>query len=203
MRTTERGYSVTAHAAVLGAGALLCSDRALMSTSILETERLVFRPFTPDDLDLVTDLHSDPEVQRYLGGMWAPPEMQATLDRFVLSQATHDYSKWAVFLRDGTFVGRAGVSRFPALTDKGFGGDRELGYTLKQAFWGSGIASEAAGAVRDWFWANTDETCLIGFTHPENLASQRVLVKTGMAPLGFHDLGFGEPSAVFRMMRPQ
>jgi [ribosomal protein S5]-alanine N-acetyltransferase len=173
-----------------------------MDGVFLKTERLMFRPFTADDLHLVVELHSDPEVQRYMGGMWSPQEMQATLDRFVRNQATYGMSKWAIFLHDGAFVGRAGVAPFPALSDRGFGGDRELGYSLKRRFWGSGLATEAARAAANWFFDHTDEDVLIGFTEPENAASQQVLRKVGMEPIGFHDLGFDEPSAVFRMMRP-
>jgi RimJ/RimL family protein N-acetyltransferase len=33
-----------------------------------ETDRLVLRPITVDDVDLLVDLDSDPEVMRYLTG---------------------------------------------------------------------------------------------------------------------------------------
>jgi ribosomal-protein-alanine N-acetyltransferase len=163
---------------------------------ILETERLVFHPFTPDELDLVVELHSDPQVQRHMGGMWSPKEMQETLDRFVRHQASVGHSKWKASLRDGTFVGRAGVGPFE-LT-----GDCELGYCFKTAFWGQGLATEAARGIVDWFFANTPNDHLIGFTTPGNLASQRVLTKVGMQPQGLHNFGFGELSAVFRLERP-
>jgi ribosomal-protein-alanine N-acetyltransferase len=173
-----------------------------MDGVFLKTERLMFRPFTAGDHDLVVELHSDPEVQRYMGGLWSAEEMQATLDRFVRNQAAYGMSKWAIFLHDGTFVGRAGVAPFPALSDKGFGGDRELGYSLKRRFWGSGLATEAARAAAEWFFEHTNEDVLIGFTEPGNAASQQVLRKVGMTQVGLHDLGFPEPSAVFRMFRP-
>jgi ribosomal-protein-alanine N-acetyltransferase len=187
----------------LGAAGKLCSDRSRMDGVFLKTERLAFRPFTADDLPLVVELHSDPEVQRYMGGMWSDEEMRATLDRFLRHQATYGMSKWAIFLHDGTFVGRAGVAPFPPLGGKGFGGDRELGYSLKRRFWGAGLATEAARAAADWFFDHTDEAVLIGFTEPGNAASQQVLRKVGMTPIGLHDLGFDEPSAVFRMTRPE
>jgi ribosomal-protein-alanine N-acetyltransferase len=172
-----------------------------MAAPILETDRLKFRPFTPDDLPLIVELHSDPAVQRYMGGTWSDQEMRATLDRFVRQQAAQGHAKWAAFLRDGTFVGRAGVGSFPPLAAGGFGGDMEIGYCFKPAYWGDGFATEAAVAVRDWFFANTPHDRLFGFTEPGNAASQKVLLKIGMTPMGAHDLGFDEPSAVFRMMR--
>ena len=172
-----------------------------MNDPILATERLVFRPFTPDDLALIIELHSDPLVQRYMGGPWSEQEMQETLHRFVQQQAGQGYAKWAAFLRDGTFVGRAGVSAFPPLLDAGLGGDQELGYSFKAEFWGMGLATEAALAVKDWFFANTAHDRLFGFTDPENLASQRVLMKIGMRRLPDCKLGFDKPSALFRIDR--
>jgi ribosomal-protein-alanine N-acetyltransferase len=171
-------------------------------TPVLETERLVFEPFTAEDLPLIIELHSDPEVQRYMGGEWSDGDMRDTLARFLREQSALGHTKWKASLRDGTFVGRAGVSPFPRAPDPAAAPERELGYCFKRAWWGMGLATEAAGAIRDWFFANTGHDHLIGFTDPENLASQRVLVKIGMAPLGLQDMGFAEPSALFRIDRP-
>lgn len=168
---------------------------------ILETERLVFTPFTAEDLPLIVELHADPEVQRYFGGEWSAAEMQASLDRFVKNQAEFGMSKWKACLKDGTFVGRAGVGPHPP--SKAEQPDRELGYAFKPAFWGKGLATEAARAIADWFFATTDHDHLVGFTHPANHASQAVLKKIGMRFVGFEDLGFNEPSAVYRMERPR
>ena len=46
--------------------------------------------------------------------------------------------------------------------------------------WGKGLATEAAGAVVDWFFERQLAQRLIAFTHPDNIASQRVLRKIGM-----------------------
>src|SRR6185312_7724452 len=101
----------------LNTGAEACHPRPvtrresdMAAEPILETERLVFHPFTPDDLPLLRDLHSDPEVQRYIGGMWEAEVLQRRLDQYVTDQAARGISKWKAYLKDGTFVGRAGVS---------------------------------------------------------------------------------------------
>lgn len=166
-----------------------------VAAPILTTERLVFHPFTPDDLPLLHDLHSDPEVQRYIGGAWEPEAYQRRLDQYVADQAAHGISKWKAYLRDGTFVGRAGVS-FWEVT--GF----ELGYSFKRLAWGQGLATEAARAVVGWTWANTGIARLCGFTEPANLASRRVLEKAGLTYEGEKDLGFGGPSSVYGLDRP-
>jgi ribosomal-protein-alanine N-acetyltransferase len=166
---------------------------------ILETERLVFHPFNLDDAADYLALHSHPEVQRYGsadGAAITEPEAHAAIRRFMADQARFGYSKWKACLKNGAFVGRAGASPFP-LT-----GEVELGYFLHPAFWGAGLASEAARGVAAWLFANTGLDHIIGFAHPENYASQRVLEKTGMRPLGMLDMGYSELSAVFRMDRP-
>jgi len=158
---------------------------------ILETDRLVFHPFTPDDLGLLLDLHGDPDVQRFMS-----PGDQALLDRLVREQADHGHSKWRVHLRDGTFIGRAGVSPYAPT------GELELGYAFKAQARGQGYATEAARGVADWTFANTDRSHLIGFTDPANLASQRVLTRIGMTYLGLMPMKGLESAAVFRLDRP-
>lgn len=172
-----------------------------MPEPILETERLVFMPWSPDDLPLIVELHADPEVQRFLGGGWTPDVFKATLERQIRAQADFGFCKWRVHLRDGTFVARAGVEPWPR-EGEGRGAEAEIGYALKRAYWGAGLATEAARGVADWFFANTAYDHLIGFTEPGHLASQRVLMKIGMRPLGPADMGFASPSDLFRMERP-
>jgi len=172
-----------------------------MADPILETERMVFTTWTAEDLPLMIELHSDPEVQRFLGGCWSSDVFAATLDRQLRSQARFGFCKWRVHLKDGTFVARAGVE--PWLREgEGCGAEAEIGYAFKRAYWGQGLATEAAAGIAAWVFANTGYDHLIGFTEPENAASQQVLTKIGMRPLGLQDLGFDKPSAVFRVERP-
>ncbi|MGZ6015845.1 MAG: GNAT family N-acetyltransferase [Phenylobacterium sp.] len=167
-----------------------------MDTPILETERLAFHPFTPDDYDLLADLHADPEVQRYVGGLWTRDVIQTRLDTYVAEQARYGFSKWKAYLRDGTFAGRCGVSFWDRI------GEFELGYTFRRSAWGQGLATEAAQAVADRFFRVTPHPRLHGFTDVENLASRRVLARIGMAHVGDEDLGFGGISAKYLLERP-
>lgn len=167
-----------------------------MVEPILTTERLVFRPFTPDDFDLLADLHADPEVQRHIGGAWSCETIQARLDSYVAEQARFGFSKWKAYLKDGTFVGRIGVSLWEKT------GEFEIGYSMKREAWGSGLATEGARAVAENFFRVTDQPRLHGFTAAENLPSRRVLERIGMTHVGDQDLGFGGLSALYLMHRP-
>lgn len=163
---------------------------------ILETERLVFHPFTPDDFCVLADLHSDPQVQRYIGGRWTDEVIQGRLDSYVAEQARFGFSKWKAYLRDGRFVGRVGISFWDRT------GEFEIGYTLARAAWGQGLATEGSRAVVARFFATTPHDRLHGFTDVQNLGSRRVLERIGMVFQGEEDLGFGGVSAVYRLDRP-
>lgn len=167
---------------------------------VLETARLVFHRFTREDIGLLAELHSDPEVQRFLGGEWSPSMTRKTLERLVRDDEEVGYSKWKAYLRDGTFVGRAGIQPFPR-EGPDRGRENELGYAFKKAFWGQGFATEAAIALVDWFFTNTAHDHLLAMTTVNNHTSKKVLQKIGMRPLGIKDVGLFEPHALFRIER--
>ena len=167
----------------------------VLDRPILETERLVFHPFTPDDFGLLAELHSDPQVQRHLGGMWTDEVIQHRLNVYVSDQAELGYSKWKAYLRDGTFVGRAGVTVDRQITEP------ELGYSFARAAWGRGLASEAAQAIVDWMFARTSVTGRIGFAAVANKPSRRVLEKVGMMFVDEREL-HGDLCAYYRLDRP-
>lgn len=166
--------------------------------AILITERLVFTPFSADDLPLFHALHSQPAVQRFMSPDGAPMPKDIAreqLNRQIEDQARLGHGKWKARLKDGRFVGRAGVSPFD-LT-----GEVELGNVLAPEFWGQGLATEVGRGISAWTFAHLDIDHIIGFTHPKNVASRRVLMKIGMRDLGPHDLGFEQPSRLFKVDR--
>lgn len=57
----------------------------------------------------------------------------------------------------------------------------EVGYLLDQAFWGKGLATEAAQACLKYGFTNFDVESIVAIVHPENIASQRVAEKIGMS----------------------
>ncbi|MGO7998141.1 GNAT family N-acetyltransferase, partial [Rhizobium ruizarguesonis] len=80
---------------------------------------------------------------------------------------------YKLLAKDGPFLGRAGISKF---RNEQF----ELGSSLREEAWGKGLATEAAGALAEWFFERKFAQGFIAFTHPDNIASQCVLRKIGM-----------------------
>jgi RimJ/RimL family protein N-acetyltransferase len=127
------------------------------------------------DAALVQQLHSTMATTRYLSGNapWSLEKAEQRLRGWFEEQARDGTTKYKLLAEDGSFVGRAGISQFRSE-------QFELGYSLREEAWGKGLATEAAGALADWFFERQFAQGFIAFTHPENIASQRVLRKIGM-----------------------
>ena len=156
----------------------------------LETERLVLRPMSIDDLDVLAGFYSDPEVMRYLGAgrTLDRDEAETSLRRLLRNFELDGFGQLALErTADGEVIGRCGflvwdVPTLTPTTEREATGltELEIGYALGRDFWGQGYATEAATAVRDQALGPMGRTRLIAFVRPENHASARVAEKLGM-----------------------
>jgi RimJ/RimL family protein N-acetyltransferase len=141
---------------------------------ILETPRLILRPFESNDAEAAFGWFGDLLVMRFTstGPDKSLEETQARLTRYQEHQEAHGFSKWMILDRvSETPIGDAGLLD---LKDYGW---IDLGYRFAQSHWGKGLATEAASAwVRVGFGEfHFDQ--INAFVHPENIASIRVLQK--------------------------
>lgn len=146
--------------------------------TLLETERLVLSGWRADQIDDLVKLHGQPEIARYLsadGLPWPHDKAAASLAHWIELFDRCRMGKLRVTRKsDGAFVGRAGYG-FYAPT-----GEPEIGYALFSQFQGQGYATEAAAALRDWIFRDTDWDHFIGFADIRNAPSLAVLRRIGM-----------------------
>ncbi len=88
------------------------------------------------------------------------------------------YAIWMIELKDGTHIGD--------LCFKGLSGDgaTEIGYGISEEHQGCGYATEAVSALVDWALKQPGVSCVTAQTEASNIASQRVLQKSGFIPTG-------------------
>jgi RimJ/RimL family protein N-acetyltransferase len=147
----------------------------------LETERLLLRRFTHDDVDELYDLDGDPEVMRYItGGATTPREEveHVFLPAFMSYYDRYDgYGFWAAIDKaTGRFLGW-----FHLRPQDGDPVDQpELGYRLRREVWGAGYASEGARALVHKAFTDLGAERVVAMAFRENLASRRVMEKVGM-----------------------
>lgn len=156
-----------------------------MTTTILQTERLIVRAWEPADIDAFAVLARDRRVMRYINGGHGATDEQigSFLERQIITQARAGWSRWALELREPDDDEPHGAVGFagPGCT---FAPEIEFGWWLHPRLWGRGLATEAArGGVRHCF-ATIGLPQLISMVHPENAASLAVARKVGFSSEG-------------------
>jgi ribosomal-protein-alanine N-acetyltransferase len=145
---------------------------------MLETRRLILRKMTMEDLDHLLRIFSDPKVMQSFGGvLFDPVRMKQWVVRNLNHQDRYGYGLFSVILKvSGELVGDCGLEH----TEVEGSPEVEIGYDFKSAYWGRGLATEAAGAVRDYALGQLGLQRVISLIRPDNLASIRVAEKIGM-----------------------
>ncbi len=145
----------------------------------LETERLVLRQCTEDDVDRLVELHNDPAVMRFLGPCTETVEhvRDEVLPRWQRLYA-QGFGYWAAIERaTGAFLGWF-LFRPPKVDAEP--GVVELGYRLHTAAWGRGIATEGSIALVDKGFTEMGVARVAADTMAVNLGSRRVMEKAGL-----------------------
>lgn len=158
---------------------------------MIETERLILRPWRDEDREPFFAMSRDPEVMAYLGPLAASrAETDPGVDRMMALQAERGHCFWVVERKaDGAFLGFCGLK---LCTDPcPVEGDVEIGWRLRRDAWGQGYAREAAEASLGWGWANLDAPRIMAMTVAANRNSWGLMERLGMTRRA--DLDFDHP----------
>lgn len=139
----------------------------------LRTDRLLLRPWRPEDRDPWAELCADPDVMEHFPAVLTREQADAFADRIEAHFAEHGYGLWAVDV-DGRFAGFTGL----AWTDALGGRDLEVGWRLARWAWGHGYATEGARAAVEVGLQQVPE--VVSLTALTNERSWRVMERLGM-----------------------
>jgi ribosomal-protein-alanine N-acetyltransferase len=148
-----------------------------------ETERLILRALVPADEAGMFELHSNPEVHRYLGNNPVTDiEKISGVIEFVRQQyIDNGIGRWAMVEKSSNeFVGWTGMKRIkePINNRVDF---YDIGYRLIPRFWGKGYATEAAIAALDYAFTHLPTDEIVGLANVDNTGSRNVLQKIGLS----------------------
>ncbi|MDN4051805.1 GNAT family N-acetyltransferase [Massilia sp. YIM B02763] len=149
--------------------------------TILTSARLRFEPLDDIHADGLHAMNSDPDVMRWLHGTVSMEETRAMIVRVRARRAAWGYSWWALLdAASGEMVGAGGIQHL------GFdpANPHELGWRLRRASWGRGLATEAAFTLARHGFDALGAPRLCAIRHPGNEASRRVMDKLGMRYTG-------------------
>ena len=146
--------------------------------AILETSRLLLRPFREDDVDLLSGLMANQDFMRFSLGTYTREQTLGFLEKLLAWQNANEPSLFAAVLRsNGMLLGYCGF--YHQHID---GVDEiEIGYRMHPDYWNRGLTTEAARAVRDHAFGDLKLPRVISLIHPENIPSRSVAEKIGMA----------------------
>ncbi len=142
----------------------------------IETERLLMRPFTTGDLELLVRHHGDAEVMaRMKGGVQTADQARAELDGDLATWRAQAFGVGALIHKDsGDFVGECGLR----WVDDDVG--TRLRITLAKPWRGRGLAGEAMAAAARFAFENTGLDRLMAVTRAVNGPARKVLEGLGM-----------------------
>ncbi|MFD1676893.1 GNAT family N-acetyltransferase [Alicyclobacillus fodiniaquatilis] len=145
---------------------------------MLETPRLLFRPYTWDDFQFYVDLWQDPDVVRHIGDgqVRSKTSLKTNYPYWLAKSALGRGVLLMVHKATQRPIGHAG------LVPQEVAGSMELevGYWLAKRYWGHGFATEAASLFRDIGFTAFKRDRLISIIQPANGASIHVAEKIGM-----------------------
>ena len=169
--------------------------------TVLETPRLRLREMADGDLDFVAAMLSDPGVMRHYPKVLSREEAREWIDRQRKRYAADGHGLWLVEALPGTASRGEPVGQVGLVTQEIDGRrEPEIGYLIHSRFWRRGYATEAALAVREEAFGRFAYDHAISLIRPENLPSQGVARRLGMAPVR-ETLFRGLPHLVFRVTR--
>ncbi len=115
--------------------------------TVIETERLVFRPLTLADADDLTVLYSDTEVMRYFEGVRTREQALAEIEECQRSYSRLGFHFWATIHKaDNRFIGRCGLS-LQLIEERQ---EWEVAYMIARRHRNQGLGTEAARGIREY-----------------------------------------------------
>ncbi len=151
--------------------------------AVIETERLLLRPWAAEDVGLLASLSSNPRVTRHIGDglTWTALKAMTVSDRALQHWREHGFG-WRVIveLTTGSPIGMLALNLMGAGTAGLDPEEHEIGWWLSPDRWGHGFATEAARAVAADAFTSLEVPHLTARIAPDNGASIEVATRIGM-----------------------
>jgi RimJ/RimL family protein N-acetyltransferase len=149
--------------------------------TLIETERLLLREMTTDDLPALREIVQDEETMYAWNGAWSEAETVEGLEKQLKGYREDGFGRWAAVLKEtGKVIGMCGPMWWN--TDK----NRvlEIGYLFNRAYWHHGYAAEAAIASRQYAFDVLHYGEVFALIRDNNFASMNVAIRMGMLVRG-------------------
>jgi RimJ/RimL family protein N-acetyltransferase len=180
---------------------------------VLKSERLLLRPLVETDADVEIEMGTDPEVMKYVGAVETKDQIVRDMQKYTRRCAGGCIGVWCVTNRSTEEkLGSAILLPLPIEEDDTnwdlVVGEElpdceiEIGFILGRSAWGMGYATEATKRLLRFAFEETPIEELVATIDPENIASRRVLEKSGLVYEGMRR-AYAAECPGFRITRQQ
>jgi RimJ/RimL family protein N-acetyltransferase len=144
---------------------------------MIETENLILRDYTGDDLEELFVILSDPLTMSYWPSPLTREEARGWIDRSINSYREFGVGRYAVVLKQGrNLIGDCGILKAKIAGEA----VNDLGYIIHHPYWRKGYAGEAARAVIDLAFNKVNLDVIHANMPVDHDASRRVAERIGM-----------------------
>lgn len=146
---------------------------------ILETKRLILRPWAPEDAEILYEYAKNPAIGPAAG--WQPHQ-SVNHSRQILSDYLCVPETYALVLKNLNHpIGSIGLKNGKQSTIIRSADEAEIGYWLAQPFWGQGLMPEAVERIMQHAYLDLKLKKLWAGYYEGNDKSRRVMQKCGMS----------------------
>lgn len=147
----------------------------------METSRCIVRESVLEDLEKFYDIYNS-EGMEYIEPLTYHETEKEKLQSYIESRYPfYEYGMWTVLDKEsGEVIGRAGIEERVVDGEE----KTELGYMLHYLYRRNGIGTEICQAILDYAKTTLYMEEIHAFTHPENITSQKLLIKLGFQYCG-------------------
>lgn len=146
----------------------------------LKSEMLIIRKMTADDIDSLAEITNNDNVYKYI-----PPflhkKSRGNLIAAIRNLGGREFDKKrsivaGIYLCDEPekLIGLAEMFDYKKRANQ-----MTIGYRINELYWNRGIATETAKLITDYLCNRTGVKTLKAYVMPENIFSERVLIKNG------------------------
>ncbi len=170
----------------------------------IETPRLILRAFHEKDLECVHRQFSDLDMCLYYAD---PPCTEEEAQEIIVHYSNMEEAKemrWVIEDKiTGAFIGTCGFHYFDALNGK-----VEIGYDIWKTHWHKGYMKEALPVLLKICFEELRVSVVYAYTHPENLASKKLLTTSGFHLEGilrawFKNAGKSQDQCAYSLLREE
>ena len=151
--------------------------KGVVGKMLIETERLLLREYTLADYDALFEIVSDAETMQHYPAPFDEERTRGWISWNLDNYEKYGFGLWVVVLKEtDEFIGDCGI------TIQNIDGEMlpEIGYHIHKNHWRKGYGKEAASAVRDWVFENTDYDVIYSYMKYTNVGSYNTAIANGM-----------------------